>query len=365
MDIMNKLDAQRVEGTFCDVSLKIEGKLFRAHRNILAAGSAYFYNLFNSEMKEKEAEIIALKEIRSSVADELLAYIYTGKVQVSESNAEDLITSANYLLLTRLKQEACALLEDQTTVLNCIYMFSFAERYQCSKLKDYALDLMNRNFVAVSRSKDFLNLNADQIKEFLSSDDIVIEGEEDVFEAIVQWINHDPVGREKCFPELFGLVRLTLISPHYLHSYLINNELVRHNLYSLDRVLEALKWLSLSSGEFLPLQEPRNCLRSHVDSIVTCGGLSPSGMVRDDTLCYVPSEDHWYDLAPMNNKRCRHGLVMCRGFMYALGGEGEGGTYCSSERFDPRTNSWCGIADMPKRVKLSGVAVLKGKVRLL
>lgn len=44
--MMDKLNTQRLNNHFCDITLLIEGEEFRAHKAVLAACSEYFHELF-------------------------------------------------------------------------------------------------------------------------------------------------------------------------------------------------------------------------------------------------------------------------------------------------------------------------------
>ena len=91
-------------------------------------------------MKEKSASIVSLEGIPVMVMEQLLSYLYTGEIKVSEANAEDLIASANYLLLPRLKNIACKFIERHMSASNCIFSYLFEETYfrgcPVSMLKD-------------------------------------------------------------------------------------------------------------------------------------------------------------------------------------------------------------------------------------
>uniref|UniRef100_A0A3Q3GX41 BTB domain-containing protein n=1 Tax=Labrus bergylta TaxID=56723 RepID=A0A3Q3GX41_9LABR len=43
-NVLSKLNEQRSQGLFCDVTIVVEDVKFRAHKNILAACSGYFRN---------------------------------------------------------------------------------------------------------------------------------------------------------------------------------------------------------------------------------------------------------------------------------------------------------------------------------
>ena len=124
--------------------------------------------------------------------------------------------------------------------------------------------------------------------------------------------------------------------------------------------MDEMRWRALFAGQEIVPQRSRSCLQTHEDAIITCGGLSPDGLVRNLALCYVPAQKTWYQLAPMLSRRCRHGFAACQGFIYAIGGKGEDSFHSSVERYDPRTNMWNYVAPLAKRVKLVGAATLQG-----
>lgn len=42
--VMDNLNRQREEGRLCDLSIQVQGHVFRAHRCVLAASSPYFHD---------------------------------------------------------------------------------------------------------------------------------------------------------------------------------------------------------------------------------------------------------------------------------------------------------------------------------
>ncbi|KAK3738704.1 hypothetical protein QZH41_006249 [Actinostola sp. cb2023] len=350
-----ELNRIRQERRFCDVTLIVEGKQFHAHQIILAARSKYFYGVFTNDMLEKRSQTVSLGELSASAMESLLEYLYTGDVEVNEPNAEDLVIAANYLLLPRLKLLAGKFLEREMIASNCVYYFKFAEQYNCKELKHYCSQMIRTNFGTIGHTKDFMHLGVRHLEELISGDDVVVRSEEEIFEAILKWIYDDPEGREDYFSLLFRHVRVTSMSQSYLFCSLATNTLVKNNPDCLARILEASKMLLIGDG--LLLEKPRKCLETHVDAIITCGGLSPDTLVRDTTYCYIPSDSTWYELAPMKVKRCRHGFTACCGFLYAIGGKDEG-FHKTVERYDPKTNSWTTVAPLKRCVKLIGTTTL-------
>ena len=106
-EILRNLNNLRHEGSLCDVTLVVEGREFRVHRNVLAASSPYFRNMFTSDIREKTESKVAIEALTSSVMEGLLSYIYTGAVEIGEEwRARDLLSAADYLVFPRLNKMA-------------------------------------------------------------------------------------------------------------------------------------------------------------------------------------------------------------------------------------------------------------------
>ena len=64
---------------------------------------------------------------------------------------------------------------------------------------------------------------------WISSDEIDVSAEEDVFKIILAWIDHDRSRRKIFFAELFRHVRLVYVSRDFLRHDIVTNELVKDN----------------------------------------------------------------------------------------------------------------------------------------
>uniref|UniRef100_A0A6J0SHH6 Transcriptional regulator Kaiso isoform X1 n=2 Tax=Pogona vitticeps TaxID=103695 RepID=A0A6J0SHH6_9SAUR len=91
--LLKALDEQRGHGLFCDVTVIVEDRKFRAHRNVLSASSTYFHQLFSVA-----GQVVELNFIRAEVFAEILNYIYTSKiVRVRSDLLDELIKSGELL----------------------------------------------------------------------------------------------------------------------------------------------------------------------------------------------------------------------------------------------------------------------------
>ncbi|XP_071781890.2 zinc finger and BTB domain-containing protein 38 [Centroberyx gerrardi] len=85
--VLSKLNEQRSQGLFCDVTIVVEDVKFRAHRNILAACSGYFRNALTAPEAWSSSQVLELMDLKSEVFASILNFIYCSKV--TSAGAED------------------------------------------------------------------------------------------------------------------------------------------------------------------------------------------------------------------------------------------------------------------------------------
>lgn len=78
--VLSKLDEQRSQGLFCDVTIVVEDVKFRAHKNILAACSGYFRNALATPETWSSSQVLELMDLKSEVFASILNFIYCSKV---------------------------------------------------------------------------------------------------------------------------------------------------------------------------------------------------------------------------------------------------------------------------------------------
>ena len=133
---------------------------------------------------------------------------------------------------------------------------------------------------------------------WLSSDEINVSAEEDVFKIILAWIDHDRNKRQKYFVELFRHVRLIFASRDFLSSDIRNYDLVKDNKSCLNRVLDAIKLIDSRNYGNMSIS-PRESLETSV--ILVTREVSKNGRNCRSNLCYFPREGRWCNV-PVKSK---------------------------------------------------------------
>lgn len=337
MSDLKELDTKSKHLPPCDVTLVVgnDGKEFKAHRDVLAQSSPFFQTLLNTDMKENREGIIRLEVISEPVMKDILEFIYTGVVEMLvHHTAKDLIKASDYLLLSNLKTYAGKFLERTICLSNCLSYLNFAERYRCEELVSYTKNFIHANFPAITEFEEFLNLSSQEVERWISSDDIVVSAEEDVFKIICKWIEQKKRERKARFNELFRHVRLIYLPRDYLSKKLLKNKLVKNNEHSAKSVTSAIDWLDRVRELDLPRpQSMRKSMGKHV-LVIAC---------LKRCVCYVPDTHSWLELP-------KSPLVLSSGHTHtALLATRRDKVYNFSpffeisERYDPLFNRWTAL----------------------
>ena len=333
VEMMKRFDIQRKNEQFCDVVLEVcngeDLARFNAHRVVLCAGSPFFYSALNNDMKESKEGLIRLEDMSKVAIEELLDYLYTGHVDVTQHDAFDLLKIADFLVIPSLKEVSSKFIIQSLSSSNCFMAYYLAVNYRCFELQEKARDFIYANFTRVVEHEDFLNLTINEVEEWISSDEIRVRGEEDVFEAIVKWVEQKGSGEREKFFELFRHVRLIYLSRNYVLNDILPHPLITNEKACTAFVLDTIKHVSCGSEECFFAQAPRNCLKTAEDCLVV------SGITK--TLCYVAHEDKWYQMADKAKSRYLYSASAYHGKLYI--NHGTGVDY-AIKRFDPAVNSW-------------------------
>ncbi|XP_054504314.2 zinc finger and BTB domain-containing protein 8A-like [Agelaius phoeniceus] len=99
--LLEQLNEQRKQDLFCDCSILVDGKVFKAHRNVLFASSGYFKMLLSQSSKETSQPTIATFEVFSpETFMVILDFVYSGILSLTGQNVIEVMSAASYLQMT-------------------------------------------------------------------------------------------------------------------------------------------------------------------------------------------------------------------------------------------------------------------------
>ncbi|KAM4640884.1 zinc finger and BTB domain-containing protein 22 isoform 1-T1 [Discoglossus pictus] len=107
--LLESLNQQRVEGKLCDVSIHAQGRVFRAHRAVLAASSPYFHD----QVLLKGMSCVALPGVVDPAAFEaVLCAAYTGRLTMLADEIVNYLTVGSVLQMWHVVDKCSELLKE-------------------------------------------------------------------------------------------------------------------------------------------------------------------------------------------------------------------------------------------------------------
>ncbi|NXI55119.1 KLH30 protein, partial [Chloroceryle aenea] len=411
--VLEGLQQLRANTKLADVTLVAGRREFPCHRSILALCSHYFYAMFSGDFAESIAARVELKDVDPSALEMLLDFAYTGRVTINQSNVEGLMRTSIQLHFPTIQKVCSRYLRQQMDATNCLGICEFGERHGCPEVSSKAWSFLQENFEAVSLQEEFLQLSKERLVNYLSNDQLQVQEEQSLAEAVLRWVRHDPEPRAQFLPELLELAHLVLLPDQYLQNLLATEPLIRDSDASkalitharknpstspqkLEQVLVVVGGRVLEEGEdedteLEMLAAPRNfafynpksrrwmalpdfpdynkwgfsLVALNNDVYVTGGsrGSQNDAWSTTQAWCFCSRDGAWKPIASMLRARTNHTSAVLNGEIYVIGGTTVDAV--EVERYDPYNKSWCAISPALKYVSNFAAASCLGKLYLV
>ncbi|XP_052319930.1 uncharacterized protein LOC118372349 isoform X1 [Oncorhynchus keta] len=108
--LLRELSEQRQHGILCDACVIVEGKIFKAHKNVLLGSSRYFKTLYCQVKKGAEPHhqttVTHLDIVTATGFKAILDFMYSAHLALTSKNVIEVMSAASYLQMTDIVQ-AC------------------------------------------------------------------------------------------------------------------------------------------------------------------------------------------------------------------------------------------------------------------
>nr|XP_020837281.1 zinc finger and BTB domain-containing protein 46 isoform X3 [Phascolarctos cinereus] len=105
--LLRELNEQRQHGILCDVCIIVEGKIFKAHKNVLLGSSRYFKTLYCQVQKTSDqATVTHLDIVTAQGFKAIIDFMYSAHLALTSRNVIEVMSAASYLQMTDIVQ-AC------------------------------------------------------------------------------------------------------------------------------------------------------------------------------------------------------------------------------------------------------------------
>ena len=355
----SNLNKFRKSGMLCDVQIKVGDSLFSVHKVVLSSCSGYFQAMFTSGLREQTAQVVELHEVDPMSVSLLLDFIYTSEIQIANENVQRLLPASKLLQLDKVTEACCNFLMQQLDPCNALGILMFAENHSCQDLVNFTSDYVMHNFLEISNKEEFLTLSYDRMKFFLSSDKLVVNEEENVYNAVIKWVKFESGNRQKYLFNLISCVHLPLLRRDFLMLTVEPEELIKQDAQCKDLLIEAMKYHLMPEMRRY-LQKKRTTFRHSEGTekfIFIVGGQSLFAY-HSDCEIYCPKTEKWISILPMTMRRSRVGIGVVYDKLYVVGGFDGSQDLASVEICNANNKTWSSGLQMGTNRSCLGVAVL-------
>ncbi|BHF85584.1 Kelch-like protein 12 [Sparganum proliferum] len=302
-DVRRNAFSHRVIGAWNGLPDAMVTKSQRPTQLEMAAKTASSESTDRLSFRNKVSTVSAGRRTKS-LANSLIQYVYTGQLEVTQTNAMAVVMFAKMMKLSDLENWGVQFMANRVNFENLATTWDFAKSMRMGSLMKTCINLMQEQFMNFVSTDLFLRLPADTVLTLLRNDNLSVDSEEAVFEAISSWVR---AGDKECDNQ-----RLRLHAPE---------------------MLKEVRWCQTT------VQFRSRLLNSHP-------------MFRDSTSCarFLGLVEQWMTYADRNKPPCpfnrRRRPPPTIFFVF---GKGEDQDRWSVLRFDPQLQKEERVSDMEKR----------------
>ncbi|VDN15858.1 unnamed protein product [Dibothriocephalus latus] len=226
-----KFDHFRRSEKLCDFTFMIKDTVFSAHKIILATSIPLFADLFLRPDQSNVLDYTVLNRLSPRAVRTLLQFAYSGEFNptsaMQEEEGNDLrgvILAAKLFQVQKLEEMCLDFLRQRLNADVVQQYWPFAHANDLFELQEMLKSYMCANFQEFIGTQAFLALKTAELEDLLVRDDLSVTSEDDVFRAIVSWVdnagtyrpsstrNIASTGRAEAFPRLFSRLRICKLS---------------------------------------------------------------------------------------------------------------------------------------------------------
>lgn len=189
--------------------------------------------MFLSEMSEAKQELIEIKDFDGDAIQDLVHFAYSSKLTLTVDNVQPLLYAACILQVSQHKVQekrprachpcdalllccqvelvaraCCEYMKAHFHPTNCLAVRTFAESHNRVDLMDMADRYACEHFTEVVECEDFTCVSPQHLRTLLSSGELNIHSETQVYNAAVKWLKANPQHHDDWLDQIMSQVGL-------------------------------------------------------------------------------------------------------------------------------------------------------------
>lgn len=231
-----------------DITIEIGSESFKFHLLILQNYSEYFRNIPKSSSSKIQ---LPPEKITARAFQLILDWILSDETQIPREHFLELLIGAEYLQVGKLIRQCWTLMEDckQFHEAEAFILYIEAKKHKLPKVQNLMLSRICRFFLTAVATRDFLELNVNEVVQFLESNNVGVNGEVDIFYTAVRWLLYDWDERNKFLEKVMDCVRFGMMDAWQIVEFQVNKncgklEKILTNPYLKSKLDEGLSYSS-------------------------------------------------------------------------------------------------------------------------
>ena len=274
--MFDKMNDLRKQDHYTDLKIKTFDGSIDCHKYILCEASEYYKGLFRSGMRETENHEINFDDIETENLEAVISFIYTGKADITNSNAVEILQYGHMLQLIKLVQLCAKVMLKNVTIETCLHYKRISEIYELSELKKISTRFLLLNTDSVIGTDDFMNLEPKDMIELLGDRRLTINNEANLYASAKAWVKRDESIRSKHMDLILQLTR-----PKESNSEEVTNLLRKTSLSNVHRKVRSK---TLQPSTFSDLTSRKGLIQTHL--------VIPT-IIKGMCLYYLDGDDQW------------------------------------------------------------------------
>lgn len=162
--------------------------------------------MFLSEMAEAKQTMIEIRDFDGDAIEDLVKFVYSSRITLTVDNVQPLLYAACILQVELVARACCEYMKLHFHPSNCLAVRAFAESHNRIDLMEMADQYACEHFSEVVECEDFVSVSPQHLHKLLSSSDLNIDNEKQVYNAAIKWLLANPQHHSKWLDETLAQV---------------------------------------------------------------------------------------------------------------------------------------------------------------
>ena len=243
-----------------------------------------------------------LHDIEPNIVIDVINYAYCGSININKNNAQSLLAASSMLQLPDIKNACADFMVTQLDACNCVGIHMFAELHNCINLQEASFEYILKHFSAVWKGDEFCEIPKDKLEEMLSSNELNVTKEEEVFAALMRWISYNESKRAESITELLENIRFGLLSARFIRTKMATNDVIKASPQCMQ-MLQTFRDFQTSSpkrSKCFNTDLRSGMIKPELCFMLIGGCSSPQPHIN----CYNPFTRETYCMADVKQQHC-------------------------------------------------------------